>query len=199
MHTSRTDVELAELPGDLTLDSGDLRVNQAKGQVRVVTRSKDIDLNQIYGDSYVETRNGRIAVEPAGAYSVEAKNNKRRRRGDAASQRLGHRERCAPTTATSFRIMPFPQLEARTSWPHSPSAPAHRGSCSTPATATCTSRKVRAFRVRAFTGRSKPAQGSHAECSALPQDSTGLRRKTAEGAQGAAPAARQAITVTQPE
>jgi DUF4097 and DUF4098 domain-containing protein YvlB len=76
MHTSRTDVDLAELPGDLTLDSGDLRVNQAKGQVRVVTRSKDIDLNQIYGDSYVETRNGRIAVEPAGAYSVEAKNNK---------------------------------------------------------------------------------------------------------------------------
>ncbi len=75
LHTSRTDVELAELPGDLTLDSGDLRVNQAKGQVRVVTRSKDIDLNQIYGDIYVETSNGRIAVEPAGAYSVEAKNN----------------------------------------------------------------------------------------------------------------------------
>jgi len=76
MHTSRTDVDLAELPGDLTLDSGDLRVNQAKGQIRIVTRSKDIDLNQVYGDSYVETRNGRIAVEPAGAYSVEAKNNK---------------------------------------------------------------------------------------------------------------------------
>jgi DUF4097 and DUF4098 domain-containing protein YvlB len=76
MHTSQTDIELAELPGDLTLDSGDLRVNQAKGQVRVVTHSKDIDLNQIYGDSYVETRNGRIAVEPAGAYSVEARNNK---------------------------------------------------------------------------------------------------------------------------
>jgi DUF4097 and DUF4098 domain-containing protein YvlB len=75
MHTSMTDVELAELPGDLTLDSDDLRVNQAKGQVRVVTHSKDIDLNQIYGDIYVETRNGRIAVEPAGAYGLEARNN----------------------------------------------------------------------------------------------------------------------------
>jgi hypothetical protein len=75
MHTSQTDIELAELPGDLTLDSGDLRINQAKGQVRVVTHSKDIDLNQIYGDVYVETRNGRIAVEPAGAYSVDARNN----------------------------------------------------------------------------------------------------------------------------
>jgi DUF4097 and DUF4098 domain-containing protein YvlB len=76
MHTSQTNIELAELPGDLTLDSGDLRVNQAKGQMRVVTHSKDIDLNQIYGDIYVETRNGRISVEPAGAYSVEARNNK---------------------------------------------------------------------------------------------------------------------------
>jgi hypothetical protein len=76
LHTSRTDIDLAELPGDLTLDSGDLRINQAKGQVRVVTQSKDIDLNQIYGDSYVETSRGRISVEPAGAYSVEAKNNK---------------------------------------------------------------------------------------------------------------------------
>jgi DUF4097 and DUF4098 domain-containing protein YvlB len=76
MHTSVTDVDLAELPGDLTLDSDDLRVNEAKGQVRVVTHSKDIDLNQVYGDSYVETRNGRISVEPAGAYSVDAKNNK---------------------------------------------------------------------------------------------------------------------------
>ena len=76
LHTSVTDVEVAELPGDLTLDSDDLRINQAKGQVRVVTHSKDIDLNQIYGDSYVETRNGHIAVEPAGAYSVDAKNNK---------------------------------------------------------------------------------------------------------------------------
>jgi DUF4097 and DUF4098 domain-containing protein YvlB len=76
MHTSRTDIELVELPGDLTLDSGDLRINQAKGLVRVVTHSKDIDLNQIYGDSYVETRNGRISVEPAGAFSVDAKNGK---------------------------------------------------------------------------------------------------------------------------
>jgi len=44
--------------------------------VHITTRSKDIDLNQIYGDSYVETRNGRIAIEPAGAYAVEAKNDK---------------------------------------------------------------------------------------------------------------------------
>ena len=76
LHTSVTDVEVPELPGDLTLDSGELRINQAKGSVRVVTHSKDVDLNQIYGDSVVETSNGRISVEPAGAYGVEATNKK---------------------------------------------------------------------------------------------------------------------------
>ena len=76
LHTSVTDLTVAELPGDLTLNSDDLRINQAKGQVRVVTHSKDIDLSQIYGDSYTEDRDGRISVEPAGNYSVEAKNNK---------------------------------------------------------------------------------------------------------------------------
>jgi hypothetical protein len=76
LHTSVTDLQVAELPGDLTLNSDDLHVNQAKGQVRVVTHSKDIDLNQIYGDSYVENRDGRISVEPAGNFAVEAKNSK---------------------------------------------------------------------------------------------------------------------------
>ncbi len=76
LHTSVTDLQVAELPGDLTLDSDDLHINEAKGQVRVVTHSKDIDLSQIYGESYVEDRDGRIAVEPAGNFAVDAKNSK---------------------------------------------------------------------------------------------------------------------------
>jgi DUF4097 and DUF4098 domain-containing protein YvlB len=76
VHTRITDVQIAELPGDLNFDQDDLRVNQSKGLVHVVTRSKDIDLNQIYGDSYVEDRDGRVSVEPAGIFNVEAKNNK---------------------------------------------------------------------------------------------------------------------------
>jgi DUF4097 and DUF4098 domain-containing protein YvlB len=66
VHTSVTDVQIAELPGDLTFDSDNLRVSE----------SKDVDLSQVYGDSYVEDHDGRISVEPAGAYNVEAKNNK---------------------------------------------------------------------------------------------------------------------------
>ncbi len=66
VHTSITDVQIAELPGDLTFDSDNLRINESKGLVHVVTHAKDIDLSQIYGDSYVEDRDGRISVEPAG-------------------------------------------------------------------------------------------------------------------------------------
>ena len=76
LHTSVTTVELGELPGDLTLDSDDLHITDAKGLVRAVSHSKDIDLSQIYGDCIVEDRNGRIAVEPAGNFNVDAKNSK---------------------------------------------------------------------------------------------------------------------------
>jgi DUF4097 and DUF4098 domain-containing protein YvlB len=76
LHTTITNVQLTELPGDLTLNSDDLRITDAKGPVHVASHSKDIDLSQIYGDSNVEDRNGRIAVEPAGNYSVEANNSK---------------------------------------------------------------------------------------------------------------------------
>ena len=76
LHTSVTDLDVASLPGDLTLDSDDLRVNQARGAVRVQTHSKDVDLSQIYGDASVQDRDGRIAVEPAGAYAVDARNSK---------------------------------------------------------------------------------------------------------------------------
>ncbi len=76
LHTSVTDITVAELPGDLTLDSDDLRVTEAQGAVHVTTHAKDVDLSQIYGDSYVENRDGRISVEPAGPYNIEAKNDK---------------------------------------------------------------------------------------------------------------------------
>jgi len=76
VHTSVTEMDVASLPGDLTLNSDNLRVTQSKGQVRVITHSKDVDLTQVYGDTYVEDRDGRIAVEPAGSFAVEAKNRK---------------------------------------------------------------------------------------------------------------------------
>jgi DUF4097 and DUF4098 domain-containing protein YvlB len=76
LHTPVTTLDLAELPGDLSLNDDDLRITGAKGQVRVTTHSKDVDLSQIAGDTYVEDHDGAIRVELAGAYGVDARNGK---------------------------------------------------------------------------------------------------------------------------
>lgn len=76
LHTSVTELEFASLPGDMTLNDDDLRMTEAKGTVRVNTHSKNVDLTQIYGDVVVEDRDGNISIAPAGAYSIEARNNR---------------------------------------------------------------------------------------------------------------------------
>lgn len=76
VHTSVTEMDVAALPGDLTLNSDVLRVTQSKGPVRVVTHAKDVDLNQVYGDSYVNDNRGDITIEPAGPYNIDAQNRK---------------------------------------------------------------------------------------------------------------------------
>ncbi len=76
LHTSVTDLQVASLPGDLTMNSDDLRVTEAKGQVRVTTHSKDRRPEPGLWRQLRGNRDGRIAVEPAGTYGVEAKNSK---------------------------------------------------------------------------------------------------------------------------
>ena len=74
--TTKTDVQLAALEGDLTLSDEALDVNDAKGPAHVVTHSRDVDLSRIAGDSYVENQNGTISIEPTGSFGVEAKDQK---------------------------------------------------------------------------------------------------------------------------
>ncbi|HEX8710656.1 MAG TPA: DUF4097 family beta strand repeat-containing protein, partial [Terracidiphilus sp.] len=76
LHTSVTDIQVASLPGELTLDSDDLHVVEAKGAIHVVTHDKDVSLTQIYGDTFVKDSTGDVSVAPAGVYSVEASNSK---------------------------------------------------------------------------------------------------------------------------
>lgn len=76
IHTSVTDLQVANLPGELILDSDDLRLIEAKGAVRVVTHDKDVNLSRIYGDSFVQDSTGDISVAPAGPFGVEATNRK---------------------------------------------------------------------------------------------------------------------------
>ncbi|HEX3435571.1 MAG TPA: DUF4097 family beta strand repeat-containing protein [Pseudacidobacterium sp.] len=64
-HSSRTDLAIPRLLGEMTMDSGDLSITQPVGPVRVITRSKNIDLSQLTGDAHVENNNGDVTVTAA--------------------------------------------------------------------------------------------------------------------------------------
>ena len=71
--TSRTDMELAKLDGDLDLDSGDLQADSVSGPLRLETRSKDIRLGAVSGDVHLTDANGavEIRVNKLGSMQVE--------------------------------------------------------------------------------------------------------------------------------
>jgi DUF4097 and DUF4098 domain-containing protein YvlB len=62
--SSRTDLKFGKLDGDMTMDMGELRVNQLTGPFSVATRSKDINLDDVSGDVKVENTNGEVNVRP---------------------------------------------------------------------------------------------------------------------------------------
>jgi DUF4097 and DUF4098 domain-containing protein YvlB len=63
--SSRSDMEIAAVPGEIEIATDSVRGNQLSGPARVVTRSKDIHLEDISGDLQVETTNGDIEVNAA--------------------------------------------------------------------------------------------------------------------------------------
>jgi DUF4097 and DUF4098 domain-containing protein YvlB len=62
--SSRTDMEMAKLDGDLVLESGDLRASSLAGPTRVITRSKDIRLDNFTGNVHIEDNNSDIELTP---------------------------------------------------------------------------------------------------------------------------------------
>jgi hypothetical protein len=78
--SSRTDLELSKLDGDLDLDSDDLRANNVTGPLRLITRSKDIRLDGVAGDVRLEDSNGSVEVRMSKMGSMQVDN----RRGDVA-------------------------------------------------------------------------------------------------------------------
>jgi DUF4097 and DUF4098 domain-containing protein YvlB len=77
-HSSRTDVEVAAgISGGLTIDSGDLQLNGARGPARVSTSAKDVECNGIAGELRVEDGDGDIsvgAVKPLGDLNLHNRN-----------------------------------------------------------------------------------------------------------------------------
>lgn len=74
--SSRTDMLLARLDGDLDLDSGDLQASNILGPVRLSTRSKDIRLTGVSGDVRVEDENGSVELRMNKLGSVQLENRK---------------------------------------------------------------------------------------------------------------------------
>ncbi len=62
--STRTELELGKLAGDLEMDSGDLRVTSASGSFQVRTRAKDIRLEDISGPISVENSHGEVELHP---------------------------------------------------------------------------------------------------------------------------------------
>ena len=62
LHSSRTELSFASVPGDLTLDSGDLNFKNVNGPVRVTTRSKNVEGSAVHGPTHIENSNGDVSV-----------------------------------------------------------------------------------------------------------------------------------------
>jgi DUF4097 and DUF4098 domain-containing protein YvlB len=63
-HSTRTDLELGKLVGDLEMDSGDLRVTSVSGPFEVHTRAKDIRVEDISGAVTIDDSHGEVDLHP---------------------------------------------------------------------------------------------------------------------------------------
>jgi DUF4097 and DUF4098 domain-containing protein YvlB len=60
--SSRTDFEFARLDGDLSMESGDLTAKSLTGPLRLVTKAKDIHLDDVSGELKLENSNGSVEL-----------------------------------------------------------------------------------------------------------------------------------------
>jgi len=74
--SSRTDLQLGRLDGDLDLDSGDLQASNMTGPVRLTTRAKDIRLTGVSGDVRLQDENGSVELRVKKLGSMQVENRK---------------------------------------------------------------------------------------------------------------------------
>lgn len=67
IRTSRTELQMARLDGDMTMDSGDLDGDGWQGPVSVSTKAKDVSLRNLKGDVRITDDHGDISLESGSA------------------------------------------------------------------------------------------------------------------------------------
>jgi len=67
IRTSRTELQLAQLDGDMTMDSGDLQGDGWLGPVSISTKAKDVSLRNLKGDVHITDDHGDISLESGSA------------------------------------------------------------------------------------------------------------------------------------
>ncbi len=76
LKTSRTEMDLAKIDGDLSLDSRDFRANQVTGPFRLTTKFKDIHLEGVSGDLRLDNEDGTVEVQMSKLGSVQINNRR---------------------------------------------------------------------------------------------------------------------------
>jgi len=76
--SSRTDLEIARLDGNLVMESGELRVSSLAGPVTLRSRSKEVRFESFSGDLTLDTTNGEVEVRvsklPVGNIDITNRN-----------------------------------------------------------------------------------------------------------------------------
>lgn len=62
--SSRTDLQIAKVDGQLTMDGSDLKANSVAGPFTLRTEAKDIQLDNVSGNVHIDDRRGDIELEP---------------------------------------------------------------------------------------------------------------------------------------
>jgi DUF4097 and DUF4098 domain-containing protein YvlB len=60
--SARTDLTISSLPGQMDMDSGDLHLDDASGNILLTTREKDVVMENVIGKIRIENKHGEVTV-----------------------------------------------------------------------------------------------------------------------------------------
>ena len=76
LKSARTDIEIAKLDGELSLDAHDLRASAVTGPFRLLTKFKDIRLEGVSGDLRLQNEDGAVEVQMAKIGAIQIDNRR---------------------------------------------------------------------------------------------------------------------------